>query len=62
MSKHHTIIVLADGETWQYIGGQSICTITDKEFIDLSEGRIDAHDLHPVSEIELKDSSLTERY
>ena len=62
MSKHHTIIVLADGETWQYIGGQSICTITDEEFDLLSDGKIDARDLNPVSEIQLKDSSLNERY
>jgi hypothetical protein len=55
MSKHHTIIIHADGETWTTINGPSICVITDKEFDDLCEGRIDAKDLRPVMEIGLKD-------
>ena len=55
MRKHYTVLVLADGETWETIGGQSIITITAEQFQDLCEDRIDARDLNPLSEIGLDD-------
>lgn len=55
--KHIAIIVLADGETWETIDGQSICIITNKDYNDLCEDRIPARDLEPLVEIGLKDYS-----
>jgi hypothetical protein len=42
---HHTILVLPDGETWSTISGCSVLVITDNQFKDLCEDRIDARDL-----------------
>lgn len=55
MKKHYAIIVLADGETWQTIGNQSILVIDEDQFRDLADGRIDANDLKPSIEIGLQD-------
>jgi bifunctional pyridoxal-dependent enzyme with beta-cystathionase and maltose regulon repressor activities len=51
--KTHTILVLSDGQTWNTIGGCSICVISDEDFNDLCEDRIDAKDIHPIAEIGL---------
>jgi len=52
--KTRTIIVLSDGETWNEIDGCSICMITEEQFDDLSDDRIDVQDLTPLAEIGLK--------
>jgi hypothetical protein len=49
----HTIVILSDGETWNEIGGCSICTITNEEFNKLCNDEIDAGDLNPISEVGL---------
>lgn len=51
--KTHTIIVLPDGTTWSTIDGCSICVVTDEQFKDLCEDRVDAGDLSPITEIGL---------
>jgi hypothetical protein len=56
--KHIAIIVLADGQTWETIDGQSICIITEEQYENLCEDRIDARDLNPMVEIGLKDFTL----
>jgi len=56
--KTHTIIVLPDGTTWSTINGCSIITITDEQFRDLCEDRVDANDLKPLSEIGLGDFTV----
>jgi len=55
MSKFVTVLVLNDGETWQTLGGQSLCVIDEDQHLDLLNGRIGANDLKPVMEITLSD-------
>jgi hypothetical protein len=52
---YHTIIVLADGETWTTANMCSIITIDDEQFSDLCEDRISTNDLKPMTEIVLKE-------
>jgi|DEB19_MinimDraft_3_1074340.scaffolds.fasta_scaffold27018_2 hypothetical protein len=58
-NEHHTILILADGDTWETIDGQSICTINDEEFRDLCDGRITPGDLHPIAEIAFKNQTIS---
>ncbi len=51
--KTHTIVVLSDGQTWNTIGDCSICVISDDDFQNLCEDRIDAKDIQPIAEIGL---------
>lgn len=50
-----TIICLADGETWDTLGGCSICVISDKDFMDLCDNFVDIKDLTPIVEIGLQE-------
>ena len=56
--KTHTILVLPDGTTWSTINGCSIIVVTDEQFRDLCEDRIDAGDLTPINEIGLGDFTV----
>jgi hypothetical protein len=56
-NKTHTIVVLADGETWTTLSGCSILVINDKQFDDLCNDRIDANDLKPIAEVGLSDAT-----
>ncbi len=47
----HTIVVLPDGETWSVAENCSLCIITDAEFQQLCDGKIEPKDLNPVKEI-----------
>jgi hypothetical protein len=51
----HAILFLSDGKTWSEINGTSICIVTRKDMIDLSEGILQPHDIDPLFEIGLKD-------
>lgn len=53
--KTHAIIVLPDGTTWSTLNGCSICVVSDEQFKDLCEDRIDANDITPISEIGMHD-------
>ena len=55
MKKHHCIIVLSDGETWETVGTQSFCVIDGDQYADLANGKISAKDLQPVVEFGLTD-------
>jgi len=55
--KTHAIIVYPDGETWNTVDGCTIKVITDNEFQDLVEDRLDAGDVNSVMEIGLTDLS-----
>ena len=52
--KTRTIIVLSDEETWNEIDGCSICIVTEEQFNELADDRIDVRDLTPLAEIGLK--------
>ena len=56
--KHHAIVVLGDGDTWDIVDGCSICIISDAEMIGLLDGDIKPFDLEPVVELSLKDITL----
>lgn len=47
----HTIVVLSDGETWSVAHNASLCIVTDAEFQQLRDGKIEPKDLNPVKEI-----------
>jgi hypothetical protein len=51
----HTIIVFPDGETWNTADGSAIMVVTDEQFRDLIEGRIDAGDIPAIASISLAD-------
>lgn len=53
--KTRTIVILSDGETWNTVAGCSLVVITEDQFDDLCNDRIDAGDLTPLAEIGLND-------
>ena len=55
MTKTHTIIVFPDGETWNTADGSAIMVITDEQFRDLVDDRIDAGDIPAIASISLSD-------
>jgi hypothetical protein len=57
MNKTHTIIVFPDGETWNTADGSALKVITDEQFRDLVDDRIDAGDIPAIAEISLADLS-----
>lgn len=56
--KHHTIIILSDGETYSIVDGCSLAIITDEEMSELEYGRKEVKDLRPIMEIALRDVTL----
>lgn len=52
-----TIVVFPDGETWNMVEGCSIIDISEDQFHDLCEDRIDAGDCTALREIDLKEVS-----
>lgn len=52
------ILVLADGETWETVGGQSVCLVSKEQFKDLCDDRIDARDLNPILELAINDVTI----
>lgn len=57
--RFHAVLVLSDGETWETIGSQSICIITEEDYERLCNDEMDARDLTPVVEMGLKDYTRT---
>lgn len=55
MKKFFAVIVLSDGETWETVGGQSICIIDEEQMNALANDEISARDLKPMVELGLKD-------
>jgi len=53
----HTIVVLADGETWTMIDGCSICVISDEQLAMISDDGLDPRDLIPMVELGLRDNT-----
>lgn len=47
--KTHTIIVLSDGETWDYLSNTRIMTISDAEIINLFHDKVKASNVHAIS-------------
>jgi hypothetical protein len=52
---NHAIVVFPDGETWNTADGSAIKIITDEQFRDLVDDRIDAGDIPAIAEISLHD-------
>lgn len=56
-TKTHSIVVFPDGQTWNTVDGCSIIEITDEQFDDLCNDRLDAADCNALREINLKEVS-----
>lgn len=52
--KANAILVLDDGDTWSFIGGSSICILSDKELQQLQSGEKRIGELTPLCEIVLR--------
>lgn len=50
----HTILVMADGETWGPMEGASICVISEEVLDALNAGTMRLGDMPIISEIVLK--------
>ena len=55
--KTYRILVLNDGETWSGVDGASICVISKEDHDALCTGEKDVHDIEPIAEIALRDST-----
>lgn len=55
MPNTHTIVVFPDGETWNTADGCIIKVISDLDFKDLCDDRLDASDVPSIAEIALRD-------
>lgn len=56
--KHHAIVILSDGETYNIVDGCCIAVITDEDMSELEYGRKEVKDLRPIMEIALRDVTL----
>ena len=53
----HAIVVFPDGETWNTVDGCIVKVISDPDFKDLCDDRLDASDVPSIAEIALGGAS-----
>jgi len=56
--KTYRILVLNDGETWGGVEGASICVISEEDHDALCEGTKGVHEVKPIAEIGLSDTTV----